>query len=134
KDRLRDIFAALPKTIIIADIARDLDIDVEKLYNFGSKGYLNQDDLRALELWMVAHGYLDADTHAVAQENILPYRAAVVDPLREMSDLFSVLATLAGRTDLPLPQRLNLLEANLRCAIDLLPAVREQYVKAPDTR
>ena len=61
KEKVREAFSNLPKSVQTADVAKVTGIKPGRLYSFLSRGVLNSDDLRALDLWLREKGYIDSD-------------------------------------------------------------------------
>ncbi|MCH7911269.1 MAG: hypothetical protein IIB38_16845 [Candidatus Hydrogenedentes bacterium] len=59
KKSVRDALLRLPRNLQIKDIAIAAGIDPVRLYNFTSKGILNGDEVRTIELFLIREGYME---------------------------------------------------------------------------
>lgn len=64
KEEVRKAMSALPKSVSTTDIAEELGIDRNRLYNFLSRGSLNPDELKKLDEWLILNGYKKPTTDA----------------------------------------------------------------------
>ena len=59
KESVRKAYSAAAKEVSTSRIARLTKIKASRLYDFGSKGSLNHNDLHTLDLWLLERNYQD---------------------------------------------------------------------------
>ena len=59
KKSVRDALLRLPRNLQIKEIAIAAGVDPARLYNFTSKGILNGDEVRTVELFLIREGYME---------------------------------------------------------------------------
>lgn len=116
-------------------IAGELGIKVGKLYSFNTKGSLDADDLRALEDWLVGHGFYEHSQPGVVKR-ALTNPASADDNVEQVAATLHNASSMIANRRISMRERVELLRSNLdllRKMADILDSIAESEGPADDT-
>ncbi len=134
KESVRKALSTRPSGIQVTEIARQTSVPAHRISQFMSKGYINSDDLRTLDNWLLATGIRepedaphpapDADPH-LSQDapTALPGLSLVAARLRLLADTLD--------SDLDDADKLTEFQKGVDDAIDLFKKCARKLHSAP---